>query len=258
MTSSIPVHLLGTGSRHVICLHGWFGHARGWGELPDHLDGARFTFAFMDYRGYGQRMGSDGPWTLQQIAEDTLQVADDLGWDTFGLLGHSMGGSAIQYVLAEAPQRVQCLAAIAPVPATGVPFDDDGWALFCSAEHDHQARRTILDFTTGGRRPDTWLDDMVASAAKQSRPDAVAGYLKAWARTRFEYRIRDMTVPVQVIAGRHDPALGEDVCRATWLQHYPHAQLHVIEDAGHYPMDETPAELADLLHDFLAKSMSSA
>jgi hypothetical protein len=29
---------IGSGSHHVVALHGWFGSARGWGSLPDYLD----------------------------------------------------------------------------------------------------------------------------------------------------------------------------------------------------------------------------
>jgi hypothetical protein len=28
---------VGSGDRHVMALHGWFGSARGWGSLPEYL-----------------------------------------------------------------------------------------------------------------------------------------------------------------------------------------------------------------------------
>jgi pimeloyl-ACP methyl ester carboxylesterase len=77
--------------------------------MVQHLDTAAFTYAFMDYRGYGERRGSDGPYTMAQIAQDALALADGLGWSQFSLLGHSMGGMAIQQVLADASARVQLL-----------------------------------------------------------------------------------------------------------------------------------------------------
>ncbi len=244
--------IVGNGAHHVIALHGWFGHAKGWGPFAQHLNGQDFSYAFMDQRGYGSMRGSGGPYTVEQIAQDALALADHLGWQRFSLIGHSMGGSAIQQVLAAAPERVRSLVAMTPVSAAGVPFDDQGWSLFTAAGHDPQARRTILDFTTGNRLTATWLDAMVASTQANSDDEAVGGYLTSWAKTTFVEKIQGQKLPVLVLPGEHDPALGEVACRATWMQHYPNAQLQVMANAGHYPMDETPIILATLVERFLA------
>ena len=53
MTSSLVS--IGSGDRHVLAVHGWFGSARGWGSLPEFLDRSTYTYAFMDLRGYGGR-----------------------------------------------------------------------------------------------------------------------------------------------------------------------------------------------------------
>ena len=244
--------LIGQGPHKVIALHGWFGHAGGWGPFTQHLNGKDFQFAFMDQRGYGGMKGSGGPYTMAQIAQDALALADSLGWQRFSLIGHSMGGMAIQQVLADAPDRVRALVGITPVPASGVPFDDDGWAFFSSAARDAGARRGILDITTGNRLTGTWLDAMVQSTLTHSDEAAVADYLLAWAKTDILSRVQGKTLPVLVLPGEHDPALGEATCRQTWMQHYPNASLQVIPNAGHYPMDETPIWLATVIEKFLA------
>jgi pimeloyl-ACP methyl ester carboxylesterase len=225
--------------------------------MVQHLDTAAFTYAFMDYRGYGERRGSDGPYTMAQIAQDALALADGLGWSQFSLLGHSMGGMAIQQVLADAPARVQALVGITPVPASGVPFDESGWAFFSAAAQDPATRRAIIDLTTGNRLTGVWLDAMTQSSVAQSDEEAFAAYLTAWAKTAFVERIVGQTCPVLVVAGQHDPALGEATCRATWLQHYPHAQLEVMSNAGHYPMDETPIALASCIEGFLKSAVAA-
>lgn len=251
MSTPIPVHIVGNGEHKIMALHGWFGHAQGWGPMVQHLDTQRFTYAFMDYRGYGQRRGSGGPYTIAQIAQDALALADQLGWTRFSLIGHSMGGMAIQQVLADAPDRVRALVGITPVPASGVPFDEQGWAFFSAAAGDVGTRRAIIDLTTGNRLTGTWLDAMAQSSMAHSDAPAFAEYLTAWARTDFADRIRGRSLPVLVIAGEHDPALGAETCKATWLQHYPQARLEVMANAGHYPMDETPIALVSRIESFL-------
>ncbi|OOG57550.1 alpha/beta hydrolase [Polaromonas sp. C04] len=243
--------LIGTGPRKVIALHGWFGRAKGWGPLVDVLDTQSFSYAFMDCRGYGGMKGSGGPYTMAQIAQDALALADGLGWRRFSLIGHSMCGSAIQRVLVDAPARVEKLVAITPVPASGVPFDDAGWAFFSSAAKDAGARKGIIDLTTGNRLSSVWLDQMVAASLAGSDEDAFAAYLTAWAKTDFHAQIQGNPVPIKVIVGEHDPALGAAAMKDTYMQWYPNATLDVMANAGHYPMNETPVALATSIEKFL-------
>jgi pimeloyl-ACP methyl ester carboxylesterase len=205
----------------------------------------------MDYRGYGEATDRAGEFTLEEIAGDTLALADELGWERFSLIGHSMGGKAIQRVLADAPGRVEKLIGITPVPAAAVPMDEAGAALFAGAADEPANRRAIIDFTTGNRLTGVWLDAMVRTSLEVSTRDAFAAYLDAWAKTDFQKEIEGNPVPVQVIAGEHDGALGPDVMRATWLAWYPNAELDVFANAGHYPMNETPVALATSIERFL-------
>ncbi|MEU8230667.1 alpha/beta hydrolase [Actinoplanes sp. NPDC048967] len=243
---------VGSGPVHVLALHGWFGSARGWGGLPGLIDGSRFTYAFPDLRGYGERRDVPGAYTIAEAAADMLAVADELGWDRFSLVGHSMGGIVAQRVLADAPDPVERLVGISPVPASGVPFDEQGWALFSGAAETPANRRAIIDLTTGNRLAGSWLDRMVRASLDGSDAQAFAAYLPAWARTDFSAEIAGNPVPVLVIAGEHDPALGEAAMRGTWLAHYPNARLEVLANAGHYAMDETPVRLVTLLDAFLS------
>ncbi|WP_406103830.1 alpha/beta fold hydrolase [Micromonospora globbae] len=244
---------VGHGPRRVLALHGWFGSARGWGWLPDLVDVERFTWAFLDYRGYGARAGVAGEYTLAEISRDALDLADSLGWDRFALVGHSMGGSAAQRVLADAPERVDRLVGISPVPAGGVPFDLQSWALFDGAAANPDNRRAIIDLTTGNRLSRRWLDEMVRFSLDHSTPEAFGAYLTAWARTDLTDEVKGSPVPALAVVGEHDPALGADMMRETWMRHYPNARLEVLANAGHYAMYETPVRLATVVEDFLGR-----
>ena len=120
----------------MLCLHGWFGHARGWGPMVQHLDKDAFTYAFLDQRGYGHRKDSGGPYTWPRSRRTRWRWPTRWAGTGFALVGHSMGGLAIQQLLADAPQRVQALVGVTPVPASGVPFDDAGWTFFSAAAKD--------------------------------------------------------------------------------------------------------------------------
>jgi pimeloyl-ACP methyl ester carboxylesterase len=246
-----PCETFGTGPVHVIVLNGWFGSAAAWGNLVPHLDGAGFTYAFMDYRGYGAARDMAGDYTLAEISADVLALADDLGWDQFALIGHSMGGMFIQRVALDAPERVTKLVALTPVPANGVPLDDDGHALFHGAITEIGNRAGIIDFTTGNRNKTGWVQGVADHSWANSTPEAFAAYLTLWTERDFSDEATGNPVPVLVLAGEHDPALTADVMNATFMVQYPAAELHIIGNAGHYPMDETPVHLATVIEAFL-------
>lgn len=244
---------IGNGDHKVICLHGWFGSALGWGPFVDSLDGSRFTYAFADYRGYGSRKAVSGEYTIQEISTDVLSLADSLGWKTFSLVGHSMGGMAIQMVAADAPDRVNKLVGITAVPASGVPFDDATWGFFTSATEQRASRYGIIDLTTGKRLTARWIDQMVDHSLEFSTKEAFGKYLVAWAKTSFVDRVQGSTKPFLAIVGENDAAITVDVAKGTHLAWYPNAKLEVFANAGHYPMFETPVALATSVERFLAE-----
>ncbi len=245
---------LGSGPHTVLCLHGWFGSSTGWGEdFCSVLDTDAFRYVFMNYRGYGERADVTGDHTLDEIARDALDLADELGADRFSVVGHSMGGGAAQRVLALAPDRVERLVGISPTPASGVPFDDDGWGLFSGAAQDDGNRAAIIDFTTGNRLSQRWIQAVVQHSVERSTREAFGAYLESWAKDDFAEEVSGNPVPALAVVGENDPALGADTINATWMKTYPNARLEVMANAGHYAMFETPVALATVLERFLSE-----
>lgn len=252
MTSS---HVsMGSGEHHVLAVHGWFGSSRGWGSLPDFLDRSAYTYAFMDLRGYGGRKQVRGEFTIAEAAADAITLADELGWDRFSVIGHSMGGKIAHQVLLQAPDRVHKLIGLNPVPATAVPMDEQGWELFSGAVADAGRRAAIIDVTTGGRLTATFIQQVVQHSLDHSDAAAFGAYLLAWARSDFSGQVtEDMSTPVKVIVGETDPALSAEAMKQTWLVFFPGAELTVLANAGHYPMFETPVALATSIEEFLGR-----
>ena len=243
--------VIGDGPQKVLALHGWFGSARGWGPFAELVDPERYSYLFLDYRGYGSRRDQPGEHTLAEISADARAAVDALGWSSFAVLGHSMGGTAMQRVLLDAGDRVQGLIGVSPVPSTGVPFDEQAAQLFGGAAANRDNRYAIIDLTTGNRHSRTWLDRMVQFSLDESDADAFGAYLDAWAGTDFSAEVQGNPVPVRVVGGEHDPALGAPVMEQTFLQQYPNASLEVLPNAGHYAMYETPVALLTQVEKFL-------
>ena len=251
--ANAPV-IRGSGEHHVLAVHGWFGSARGWGSLPDYLDGTAFACAFMDLRGYGDRKQDAGQFTMEEAAADALALADELGWDRFSVIGHSMGGKVGHQVLLQAPRRVRRLVGINPVPAAGVPMDDQTWALFDGAAAGPSNRAAIIDFTTGSKLTKTFIDQLVRHSLENSTEEAFGAYLPSWAKSDFSHQVtNDLSIPVKVIVGETDPALSAAVMEQTWLSYFPGAELEILASAGHYPMFEVPVMLATSIENFLGR-----
>ena len=242
---------LGTGPVKVVALHGWFGSATGWGYLPELVDRSTFTYAFLNYRGFGLRRAESGDRSLEEISADARALADRLGWDRFALLGHSMGGAAALRTYADAPERTTAVVGLSPVSAVGVPFDEDAWALFGGAAWDDTLRRLIIDLSTDNRLSGRWLDDMVRFSVEQSDRYAFRAHLAGWAGANFAEDMSGYGVPMKVIVGEHDPMITDRYIGSTWLSHRPGTELEVMTNSGHCPMFEVPVALITSLEHFL-------
>lgn len=243
--------IVGTGSQKVIVCHGWMGDYSVFNPTIQNLNLMKYSYAFVDYRGYGKSKDQTGNYSIEEIANDVLEFAKDQGWDKFSLIGHSMGGLVVQKVLALASDQVEKVVAITPVPANGYAMDADSQGLFDGAVENIDNRRVILDFTTGNRLSGVWLDQMTQACVDSTTKEAYKGYLEAWTKTDITSEIEGKKHEVLVCVGETDPALPKEMMQETYLKWYPNAKLEILPNAGHYPMQETPAYLATVIENFL-------
>jgi pimeloyl-ACP methyl ester carboxylesterase len=241
----------GWGERKVIVLSGWFGSAADWEGMCPALDPRAFTYVFFDYRGYGRSIDIPGRFDFEEAAADVLRVADTLQWQRFSLIGHSMGGMAMQRVQLSAPERVERMVAVVGVPACGSRMPEERLKLFERCIDDLPTREAILDASTGKRLPAAWISHLARQSWTLSQPHAFGRYLAHWARDDFSAQVEGNPTPVKVIVGEHDPSMTAARMTDTWLAWYPRAQLEVLPNAGHYPMYEVPLALAATVQTFL-------
>ena len=237
-------YLVGNGPRKVLVLHGWLFDAASWSPVWQTADQHAFTYCYIDARGYGLSRQRGGEYNMDEIAHDALTVADSLGWQEFSLVGHSMAGLAIQRALLQAPERIRALVGVAAVPASGGGLVGSRRALFDGAITDWEARAAVIDGSTGNRRGEGWVRALTERSFACCEIDAVRGYLDSWGDGDFHADVRGNPVAVGVIVGEHDPSLTPQRMADTWLSWYPNHRLTVLDDCGHYPMDEQPCALA--------------
>lgn len=244
--------IVGTGSHKVIVCHGWMGDYTVFNPTIQNLDQLKYTYAFVDYRGYGKSKDQTGDYSIDEIASDVLEFASAKGWNEFSLIGHSMGGLVVQKILAKAAEKINKVIALTPVPANGYAMDPDSQGLFDGAVENIDNRRIILDFTTGNRLSGFWLDQMTQACVNTTTKESYAGYLAAWTKTDISLEIQNLDHEILVCVGENDPAIPEAMMQETYMKWYKNAKLETLPNAGHYPMQETPVYLATIIESFLS------
>ena len=243
----------GTGPERVLVMHDWNGDRRNYDPALPFLDGTTFTYAFVDLRGYGGSKHIAGEHSVAEIAADCLAVADALGWNEFNVVGHSMTGMATQRLALGAPARIKSAVAVCPVSAAGMAMDEQTRAFFESTTADDEAFRGLIGMISGSLSGG-WADAKLRWNRQAAPPDVRLDYLAMFADTDFSESVKGLETPFLVMVGEHDAeGLDASAMQKTYLAWHPNAELLVIPNCGHYPMQECPPFFASSLEAFLGR-----
>ncbi len=106
----------------VIALHGWLDNANSFARLAPKLEGLRIVALDLAGHGHSSHRPAGAAYGLPDYVHDVLQVAEQLGWQRFSLLGHSLGAIISVFLAGALPERVERLALIdGLIPPTGKP-----------------------------------------------------------------------------------------------------------------------------------------
>ncbi|MEE1888126.1 alpha/beta hydrolase [Pseudomonas carassii] len=109
----LAAHLFGpVDGLPVIALHGWLDNANSFARLAPQLKGLRIVALDLAGHGYSEHRPVGAGYALADYAHDVLRVAEQLGWERFGLLGHSLGAIISVQLAGALPERVSHLALI--------------------------------------------------------------------------------------------------------------------------------------------------
>ncbi len=192
-------------------------------------------------QGFSEKPRNPGGYTLDLLAQATLELFDRLGVHAPAIIGQSLGGRVALQIAGETPDRISRLVLWSPVgfgcsqlvyagsvlPVRMVPLLEHvvGPALV----------RLGLRIVYGSRHPPT-AEDVREYAA----PLETAGYVRSqlellrnvrWGAVGDELLAR-LTLPVLVVTGTADPLIPWKRVR-DGLPALPRARLHLVRGAGH-------------------------
>jgi pimeloyl-ACP methyl ester carboxylesterase len=108
----------GTGGVPVLALHGWLDNAGSFDRLAPLLPGTELVALDLAGHGHSGFRSPDSGYAIWQDIGDVIDVADQLGWERFSLLGHSRGAAVAMLTAGAFPERIERLALI----EGGMPF----------------------------------------------------------------------------------------------------------------------------------------
>ncbi len=193
-----------------------------------------------DNRGVGQSTVGAGIVSIQQMAEDTLQLLDQLNLDKVTLVGHSMGGMIAHQLALLAPKRIKHLILYCSRPHITAQSAFT-MKTFLNLHHNSTEpvlnTRLILPWVMSERFFDNearveQLLELTAQNLYPMTPEIQEQHYHALCKHDLRTELANISVPTTLLMGSADllvpPALSH------WMaQQIPMARYHLIEGAPH-------------------------
>ncbi len=241
----------------ILFHHGYTGSHDSWPDIVAVLKD-RYRCVMMDSRGAGDSAHPDGGYTIEQYAADVVGMADALGIRRFTYVGHSMGGVVGMYLGIHHGDRLDRLVLVAPAPSNGVQQPEGMRAAAAQLWYERNADELLRQRLVGAARPE--LNDEVVAKSRVDRALSVSKghYEESWQAlvdVRLGDQLGSITTPTLVVAGAADGLLKPNLEDFNRLRG---ASLHVFNRVGHMVPSDVPAEMAQLIDDFMTNGVVTA
>jgi 3-oxoadipate enol-lactonase len=222
----------------LLCVGGLACDTLVWIPQIQALGEAHRTVIF-DNRDVGRSSIATAEYEIADMARDTLGLADQLGLDTFHLLGVSMGGAIAQEIALGAPERVRTLT-------LAVTWHDSSaytrrmaevWgARVRQISHEQHVDELMLmnhsEAFYGSPEMVEFVRTAMLNNPHPQPPEAFARQLAACSRHDTRDRLGSLTMPTQVIGGEYDILVPVWKSRAI-ADAIPGSTLTVLPQAPH-------------------------
>lgn len=253
-------YLEGGRGETVVLLHGIFAEKDHWVDFARPLANAYHVVA-PDLPGFGESSRLDGePYDYAAQTQRLKDLLDAIGAKRVHLAGSSMGGTLAALFAIRYPERVASLAFIgaphgirSPLPSEADRMIEAG-QLPLIARDDAEFEQMLSRLFA--QRP--FLPYPILHAARKDAVGRAESNLRLWnaqLKDRFllHQRLADVRVPTMALWGKEDQIF--DVSGAAVLEtQLADGEVHILQDTGHLPMMEVPADAARLYSRFLARA----
>lgn len=259
--------------RPVIMLHGTGGHAetyaRNIGPLSRH-----FHAIAIDMIGHGYSARPNMTYTMDAFADHVIAVMDASGIEASALVGESLGGGVACWTALKYPERVSAL-----ILNTGILARPDAAGDKQLQDMEERTRRLASEFSRETiRRRLEWLvldrasmtDEMVEIRFEiYSQPGMVEHMIEVMttvfrmnrgmlgAIDYYGHSLANLKCPTLVLWTTHNPGKSLAAVQAA-IDAIPDRELHLLSGAAHWPQWEKPAEVNQLISDFLQRQNANA
>lgn len=252
--TSVGYRLYGTGTKKIIALHSWMDDAESWNTTIPFLNINDFSYAFMDVRGYGESKNIKGVFTSDEIANDIFNLAETLGWHKFYLIGHSMCGLAAQKAaILDKKGQIIKIALVTPVSAAGFAADPNTKEFFSSIVQNEEMAKVAYGAFTENRLSDYWATIRANRHVEVTDKVAQLEYINMWTGENFIDQMKQVQIPFLVLPGQYDHPQFKLEAQKRAFAEFKHVDFTEIENAGHFPMQETPVFLISSIERFFSE-----
>ncbi|PFK45764.1 alpha/beta hydrolase [Bacillus cereus] len=221
----------------LLMLHGFGGSSNGFSDIYSDL-AKDYTIISVDILGFGHSSKPmDFYYSFPNHANLYYKLMKKLGYDTFAVLGHSMGGEISLN-----------LTYLYPAAVTHLILTDATGAISLTNRNASPKPQLPTDLHTVSS-----ITDYDESKVKFKRNDTKHyDQMKMWPR-RLRINASEIKLPTLIIWGRNDSSVswkeGE-----TYHQFLKNSTFHIIEKGYHAPFRQEPKEFMDYVKAFFEKN----
>lgn len=236
--------VVGEGDIKVLFLHELMGDHTNYDNIVSYLDLEKYSYFFVDLRGYGLSKKIKGEYSCDEASQDVKNLVSKLNIDEYFLVAHSMS-TMIAQKIALIDNRVKKLILTTPIPASGIRMNEKAKENLISQMNSNKNKIEEIVEDSSKRYNQTWKDYRINLAYNCSTLEARVGYMKMYLNTNFQQEAEDnINIPIKIIVGKHDfPVFAFNQVNRNFSK-YKDVEIVECNEAGHYPMIECPVFFA--------------